>query len=229
MNSKSRVGYVFQLRWRKHRLFFGHEVSSSSVFDPSFHRRAHYLPHAKANSQDLMRARQPKPGPSFRGDSFKSSMQKLNTILRRDKSLRTQTCASFSLELLQEMQRELFNARSHELDVVYRKVGDTRRMAHESAEGLHAEQARVASIRGALSEKARDGACHEMVMWYVHHLSEKAREEIKQRLILPLLPEVQHEIPIASSEEEHADVHARYTAQASCAVCHVDPQTTVVV
>jgi len=203
--------------------FFGHEVRPAHAFNPAFHRRAHYLPHAKASHKDLMRARRPKPGRAFQGDSFASTMQKLNAILLREKGLRTQSCETFSLELLQEMQRELFNARTHELDAVYKSAEDTRRMAHDSAESLEGEQAKLAAIQSPrLLTKARDGACHEMVMWYIHHLSENAREEIKERLILPLLPEMQHEAEPASTAEQ-TEVHRRYTQQASCAVCHVDP------
>merc|ERR1712216_108259 len=105
----------------------------------------------------------------------------------------------------------------HELDAVYAGAGDTRRVAHDSAESLEGEQAMVSAIKTpGLLTKARDGACHEMVMWYIHHLSDQAREEIRQRLVLPLLPEIQHDSPVAEVGSEEADVHQRYTAQAGC-------------
>jgi hypothetical protein len=210
---------------------FGHDVQPSHTFDSAFHRRAHYLPHAKASARDLTRARRPTPGRAFQGDDFADTMQKLNKALLREKGLRTQKCESFSLEVLQEMQRELFNARTHQLDAVYANAGDTRRMAHDSVESLEGEQARVAGIKApSLLNKARDGACHEMVMWYIHHLSDTAREEIKQRLVLPLLPEMQHEeVAVAEKTAVADDVHRRYTAQASCAVCHVALPSSVVV
>merc|ERR1712072_1516075 len=137
-------------------------MGSADVFSPAFHRRAHYLPHSRANPKDLRRARQPKPSSSFRGNTFTETMQKLNDILVSEKGLKTQTCESFSLDDLQEMQRELFNARTHELDAVYKHAGDTRQMAHESTVALEREQAKIASIGDAgLQAKARDGACHE--------------------------------------------------------------------
>merc|ERR1719472_108891 len=96
-------------------------------------------------------------------------------------------------------------------------------MAHASMDSLRQEQAKYALIKTpSLLTKARDGACHEMVMWYIHHLSEKARGEIKERLVLPLLPEMPHE-DTDLEKGAHEDVHHRYTQQASCAVCHVDP------
>lgn len=206
------------------KAFFGHDVRPAHTFNPAFHRRAHYLTHAKATVKDLRRAKQPKPGRAFKGDTFTETMQKLNRALLGEKGLRTQKCDNFSLELLQEMQLELFNARTHELDTVYKKAGDTRGMAHATLEAMEGEQAKLKDLKSpSLLAKARDGACHEMVMWYVHHLSESAREEIKERLILPLLPEMQHETPAAASNTEDAHVHSRYDAQVSCAVCHVDP------
>lgn len=214
------------------KAFFGREVTSADAFSPAFHRRAHYLPHAKANPKDLRRARQPKPGSSFQGSTFAETMQKLNEILVKEKGLKTQACEDFSIEVLQEMQRELFNARTHELDAVYKNVGDTRRLSHDSVESLEGEQVKVAGIRDpSLQAKARDGACHEMVMWYIHHLSENARQEIKDKVILPLLPEVQHAGAASHGDADAVAVHDRYTQQASCAVCHVSlsSQTAVVV
>jgi hypothetical protein len=214
------------------KAYFGHEVRPAHAFTQAFHRRAHYLPHAKASARDLTRARRATPGSAFQGKDFVETMQKLNKVLLREKGLRAQTCEHFSLEFLQEMQRELFDARTHELDAVYAKAGDTRRMAHDSAESLEAEQAKLSAIKSpSLLKKARDGACHEMVMWYIHHLSDTAQEEIKQRLVLPLLPETQHEAGSESTAEAEK-VHRRYTAQASCAVCHVaipSEQSSVVV
>merc|ERR1712039_331660 len=209
--------------------FFGHEVTPDHTWSPHFHRRAHYLVHAKADGNDLRRARQPKPSSAFRGETFTKTMMQLNDILQKDSALRTQRCADFALDELHRMQTELFHARTHELDSIYEKASDTRKMSHHSLESLKAEQESTAAITDqALLAKARDGACHEMVMWYIHHLSESAREEIKSELVLPLLPEKQHEAPTTPSATE-ANAHDRYTAQASCAVCHVKPSSTVVV
>jgi len=208
---------------------FGHDMTSAHTFSPAFHRRAHYMLHGKASDNDLRRAQQPKPRSAFRGETFVKTMQQLNDILKREAGLRIQSCADFSLEVLHEMQTELFNARTHELDSVYQNMGDTRQMSHDSLESLKDEQAGVAAITDkAVLAKARDGACHEMVMWYIHHLSESARSDIKEQLVLPLLPEMQHEAPVAASASD-VKAHSRYTQQASCAVCHVSTSASVVV
>merc|ERR1719198_2492133 len=100
-------------------------------------------------------------------------------------------------------------------------------MAHNTMESLEGEQLRVEAIKsaGAL-RKFRDGACHELVMWYIHHLSESAREEVKERVVLPLLPAHQHDAP-NSDDVTEAQVHERYSEQVSCAICHVAPTTLV--
>lgn len=219
-------GFCIPVGLAEMKAFFGHSVDSSHTFSPDFQRRAHYLPHAKSTSNDLRRARQPKPSSGFRADTFANTMEKLNSMLLQEKGLRTQTCKNFSLELLHQMQIELFNARAPELDAIYQKAGDTRQMSHSSLASLKQEQANTASLTdAALLAKARDGACHEMVLWYTHHLTESARRDIKDQLILPLLPTLQHHEPASPSQEE-ANVHRRYTAQASCAICHVDPTKT---
>merc|ERR1711920_563758 len=204
---------------------FGHDVTAAHTFSPDFHRRAHYMAHAKASAKDLRRARQPKPSRAFKRDTFETTMQHLNNILRKDAGLRTQKCADFSLEVLHEMQVELFNARTHELDRVYQKAADTRQMSHNSLDSLRNEHQNMTAIKDpTMLAKARDGACHEMVMWYIHHLSESAREEIKSLLTLPLLPETKHEAPVEASDSQ-VEAHRRYEEKVSCGICHVNNLT----
>merc|ERR1712232_1254827 len=105
---------------------------------------------------------------------------------------------------------------------IYKEANDTRRIAHSSMEELKLEQAWRAQLPIGLADKAQAGLCHELVMWFVHHLSAPAREEVKKQVALPLLPEVLH-----SSEGTHK-VHQRYDEQVSCAICHVAPTTITV-
>merc|ERR1711918_67665 len=67
----------------------------------------------------------------------------------------------------------------------------------------------------------RDGLCHETVMWYVHHLPEATKEEVKRLISLPLLPETYHQ------NLTQAEAQERYQSQVSCAVCHVKLRTGV--
>mmetsp|Transcript_82693 Transcript_82693/g.157664 ORF Transcript_82693/g.157664 Transcript_82693/m.157664 type:complete len:509 (-) Transcript_82693:77-1603(-) len=212
--------------------FFGHHVTHEHIFSHDFHKRAHYLAHAKPSSHDLVRAKKPKPGKSFSGSHFAESMVKLNAILKLDKELQTQSCSNFTLTSLQQVQRMLFDARAPALASVYHDSDDKRRMAHSSSAALLAEQVQHAALekeRPDLFKKVRDGICHELVMWYVHHLSASAREEIKSRVVLPLLPDKLHSDPAASADNTTHEVHSRYKAQVSCAICHVNPSSEIVV
>lgn len=198
--------------------FFGYKPQHRHAHLPEFHHRAHFLPFAKPGVQDLMRAKQPKPGQGFTGATFAATMGILNDILKRETGLMTRMCQDFSLPELHAMQRLLFDARTLELDQVYQEVGDARRMAHGDARALLSEQAQVAVLDGEAMAMARDGACHEMVMWFIHHLSSSAREEIKGALVLPLLPEVRRERGGTSELDTR-----RYEQQVSCGLCHVAP------
>lgn len=205
--------------------FFGHSITKEHVFSHDFHRRAHYLAHAKPTVKDLSRAKQRKPGFAFLDKTFKRTMQKLNVFLLRERGLTTMPCSNFTADALHEAQRLLFDARTPDLNDVYSAVDDTRRMVHDNLEQLQAEQRNHLKLEAGhpeLAKKARDGACHEAVMWYIHHLTAQAKEEIKQRLVLPLLPEAQHDQPHVVDAKTQA-VHTRYTQQVSCAVCHVAP------
>jgi hypothetical protein len=214
----------------KAKEFFGKEVTRADVFSPSFHRRAHYLPHAEPSNTDLRRAKQAKPGPVFAGGNFMESMQVLNGVLRRS-AAKTRNCSAFSLAELHESRARLFAARAPQLDAVYRAAADTRGIAHVDAKSLaeeHEMNLALSASRPDLMTKLRDGACHETVMWFVHHLTESAREEIGNTIALPLLPEQQHHEP-EQDDAEAVDVHKRYNEQISCAICHVSVPSSIAV
>jgi len=149
-------------------------------------------------------------------------MEKLNDVLKSEEGLNTRECHDFSVESLQEIQKVLFAARTPELESVYSEAKDTRSMAHSSEAALVEEQKMHLELEGAELNKARDGVCHELVMWYVHHLSEDARQLVKSQVVLPLLPTARHE---ASGNEQ---VDLRYDQQVSCGVCHVAPTSVAV-
>jgi len=213
------------------REFFGHEVNVEHTFSAGFHQRAHYLPHARPSSLDLRRAKQAKPGRAFARDTFEESMQALNAVLSKVSGLQAKKCSEFSLPELHATQLALFNARAPALDAVYRNVSDTRLMAHATASSLQARHSMRASLtlsRPELAAKIHDGACHEAVMWYVHHLTETARNEIHSHIVLPLLPEHQHAQSDVISDTEAATTNAEYKQQVSCAICHVSVSNLVV-
>jgi len=202
--------------------FFGHEVRKEHLSSIDFISRGRFLPLAKANAQDLRRAAQRKPGRSFQGSTFQDTMRKLNVALARESNMKTKRCDNFTMQELHDIEQLLFDARTPQLNRIYKEAGDTRIMAHASLAELQVEQAWRSKLSSELAKKAQDGLCHELVMWFVHHLSAPAREEVKKQVVLPLLPDVQH-----TSSGEHK-VHQRYNEQVSCAICHVAPATITV-
>mmetsp|Transcript_27780 Transcript_27780/g.50743 ORF Transcript_27780/g.50743 Transcript_27780/m.50743 type:complete len:518 (-) Transcript_27780:83-1636(-) len=206
--------------------FFGHAVELAHVFSPEFQRRAHHLQHRTPSSPDLERARRPRPGAGLSGSTFTNAMQKLNAVLIGEAGLATDLCSNMSLNLLHETQRAIFDARAPAFDAVYQKAGDSRKIAQQSLEELmqvQSDRVRLVERRPELAAKAKDGLCHEVVMWFVHHLTESARADVRSRIVLPLLPEAQHS-PDASTKADDVQLHQQYTSQVSCAICHVAPQ-----
>jgi len=206
--------------------FFGHKVTTQHVFDPHFHRRAHAFPAHFQQSEakvapteaDLGRAKQVVPGAAFLGKDFGSAMNSLNQLLKATPALESRPCNDFTIEELHAVQRVLFEARNSQLQQVYTEASDTRSLAHHSTEELEVEQDAVMQMvqqRPEVMAMVRDGLCHETVMWYVHHLPEATKEEVKQLISLPLLPETYHH------NSTQAEAHERYQSQVSCAVCHV--------
>ncbi|CAJ1376801.1 unnamed protein product, partial [Effrenium voratum] len=199
--------------------FFGHPATQGHLFSGDFHRRARFLPHASPRQEDMRRARQKKPSSSFLGSSFSQAMEKLNAVLLSDPALQTKPCGYLTTSELHATQRLLFYARSSSLDAVYRAASDSRQMVHVSPKELLDEQEhfkRLEADNPEVAVIARDGACHEVVMWYIHHLTTDAREAVKPHLVLPLLPGHHHGSPTK-----------RYSSQVSCAVCHTAPEVVV--
>lgn len=157
-------------------------------------------------------------------------MQSLNRVLTNIDSLNVKNCSEFSLDELHATQLTLFNARSPALDKVYSGASDTRRMVHKhlaSMQNDHQQQVGEAE-QSDLASKVRDGVCHETVMWYVHHLTETARQEVHVHIVLPLLPEVKHANLAPDAEDAAQNVHERYNVQISCAICHVSAADDVI-
>lgn len=209
--------------------YLGHKVTRDHVFDPSFHARVHALPVHVAQrartptNHDLSRAAQKIPGAPYAGPDFPQAMGALNSVLKAEHGLETKACSEFSLKELHAVQRILFEARSPELQKVYNRSSDGRNMKHHSSDQLEAEQAAVQSLADShpeIADMVQDGVCHETVMWYVHHLSEATKAEVREIIVLPLLPETFHEKPSAVSVAS-LEGHGRYTSQVSCAICHV--------
>jgi len=185
--------------------------------------------HNQASSKDLKRARQKVPGAAYKGSDFSSMSQTLNKWLLKH-APNSRECDQWTVEELQKLQVELFQLRDQQLDHVYQGSKDNRRMPAELAEATKEweELNSLASQSPELARMHRDGHCHEAVMWYVHHLPEVIRSELKDKIALPLLSLTQHDLssspesavqPVALAAAKQR-VHKAYTYQVSCAACH---------
>jgi len=152
---------------------------------------------AYANS-DLKRARQNVPGEHVVGDDHIGMTVKLNKALRSAPDLTLKSCDEFAREELIELQRVLHKAREPSLELIYRETGDLgRRMGAfgkysddiQDLERFWSEEKAMLAKHPEMEQLVRDRKCHEVILWYVHHMSQTNQRELRKSLILPLLPE----------------------------------------
>jgi len=210
----------------KSKAALGHTPTAAHVFDSSFHQRAQSLledVHASAQAADLRRASTKVPRAAYKGHDFGSMGATLNRALQRMPGVeQTRPCADFSASELRDLLADaLYPAAAPALLQVYDGAADNRRRVERSAAELRARWTEVdAHARAAsLTDMHRDGLCHKAVMWFVHHLPADARASIGPRLVLPLLPVEQHDVP-AEGSHSAATVYAEYSNSTSCAACH---------
>merc|ERR1719232_2277449 len=140
----------------------------------------------------------------------------MNAVLLKDLH-RSKSCDMYDHETLNDIARQLYSVRSLELDDLYSEKGDNRALHFsdfEYKEHLWVGES-LAHHRGSLAWNAtRDGKCAELVMWYIHHLSESTRKVLSQSdtFQLPLMP-----VQVA---EPHVRSH-EYAKQILCTDCHV--------
>lgn len=185
-----------------------------------------YTGPSTAAASDLKRARSKVPRAEYVGSDFQDMSSQLNSWLLKH-APNSRECDEWTVDELQHLQMTILQLRDPELDEIYQSSQDNRRLrmpvelAKEWAElnTLAAQDPELARIR-------RDGHCHEAVMWYVHHLPEHMKSELKDKLSLPLLSYNHHSTPDAS----HPVLKA-YEEQVTCQSCHakVFPDDSTVV
>jgi len=172
---------------------------------------------------DLRRARTKVPRSTHKGDGFKSMTEKLNSIVSQYGN--TKECAEWTAEELQRFQLIMLLLKSPELDEVYQGGSDRRAMRGDEHEhGARWEEliTLARKLGGQHEEMHRDGHCHEAVMWFAHHIPENLRQDIAQRMAVPLLPYERHAAPGFSASADEHRIHDEYLAQVTCQDCHQD-------
>merc|ERR1712147_491409 len=173
----------------------------------------------KAHASDLKRAKSKVPRDEFKGNDFESMSATLNEYLLRH-APNSKDCDLWTVEELQELQLSLLMLRDTQLNDVYHDMND-RRKIEQDVEKLVAEWEdlnRKAAVDPDLAKAHRDGHCHEAVMWYVHHLPQDMKDLLKDKISLPLLTSMRHDLKESALHGER--VHRAYEEKVSCASCH---------
>jgi len=173
---------------------------------------------------DRARAENWFPRPSYKGDTLSEASTVLNTHLRNTPRLLTRPCEQYTLKQLDAIQTQLFNKRAPDLINIYDHARDPRRPRLSSLEEhqeLWAKMRQTVTSQPELHNMLRDGRCRETVMWYTHHLTETGKEQIRGKLMLPLLPTQLHHQPDDSASEATHWAYSQYSSMVTCNQCHL--------
>eukprot|EP00435_Cladocopium_sp_Y103_P040150 s1132_g10.t2 len=152
---------------------------------------------APVGLKDVQRAKTKKPGVDYRGHSQTAMSKKLNDHLIRaeeSSSSRTLPCEKWSLSELQSFMARVAEHRSHELQLIYKSTMDRRSIRSESLPEFQSQWQRFNQLvdkHPHLHAPQKEAHCREAVMWWVHHLAEEKRQELRSwpNFSVPLLPE----------------------------------------
>jgi len=130
---------------------------------------------------------------------------------------------------LQQKSRFLYDFADATLLQVYAEAKDNRRQVYSNSSEMHADFSRLNNLvhgRDELHDVLRDGLCHRVVMWFVHHLPATKQSELaKLGFELPLLPLADHSrrpAPRVLADDSAAKaVHSAYKSSITCQKCHV--------
>ena len=135
-----------------------------------------------ASESDIVRAATKCPRAEYKGKSSLADANRvLNMHLTEMEHLSTRACETFSASALQEISRVLYGVADPALLEVYEETKDNRRQVYGSADEMQKDYVRLnelVSERAPLHDVLRDGLCHRVVMWFVHHLPVAKQIEI---------------------------------------------------
>jgi hypothetical protein len=173
---------------------------------------------------DLQRARTKVPRNDYRADHSYRMGKVLNEHVMRSAG-KTQACHEWSPAELQELQTKLHSLKEDAHNNIYAGSQDTRAVRFASLQEYQSHWAEMNQLVEAegnpfLVEMQRDGHCLEVVMWWVHHLSEKTRNEM-HHFVLPSLPLVHWREPVAEEGPAALKLYkAHYNPSSTCLACH---------
>lgn len=166
----------------------------------------------QVENSDLIRAQTKIPGPAYKGSTFAQMSHTLNKHLytmgaSSPVKFNVVPCSSLELLELYEIQTAIWSSMNPVFQDIYEAKQDNRWLRVRSLEELKRTMDHEVNQLGALTgdqtdfnqfyNMTRDGKCHETVMWYIHHLSKSAKQEIARKFpdfAIPDLPSVRHDV-----------------------------------
>jgi len=171
---------------------------------------------------DLERARTKVPRDDFKGIDRYNIGKQLNRHLVKS-HVNHKACSKFSVDELQDLQELLHSHRESVHDEIYQGVSDTRSLRFGSLEEYktHWEEMNGhAATHSAIAEMQRDGHCLEIVMWWIHHVSDATRKQLAH-LTVPLMPTQHWREPTEEEGLSAAAVYQKaYNPSSTCLACH---------
>ena len=188
---------------------------------------------------DMMRARNKYPGRDYLGSDGNDMVNKLNKHLLSINDLKTKDCKVFDINELNEIGLILWNNIDDDFkfNEIYKEMGDTRRLRYDNMEHMKDiwnNEILMINNDTSLLDEWRNNKCREMVMIYVHHLSEDNKRNVHNNMefVLPLLPKenekdddeikrIPKKLDSLAREIHGFDVNANNLT--ACYECHVKP------
>jgi hypothetical protein len=171
---------------------------------------------------DLERVRTKVPRAEYKADHHHRIGKVLNGHLEKAHP-NTKNCNKFTAKELQKLQAELHAHMDDTHNEIYSSVQDTRALRFESLEAYKAhwnEMNDHAATHHLVEEMQRDGHCLDVVMWWVHHLSEAKRQELSH-LVIPKMPVQRWREPIPEEGVAASAVYgSSYNPSSTCLACH---------
>jgi len=183
-----------------------------------------------ASREDLRRARIQKPGDRYRGDGQEALSRVLNAALAKSEGGLVRECANWTAPELQRFMARILERRHPELNALYHRVADRRRLQRASLEEYqqHWERANGVTDRSPhLHKPLRDSHCRQAVMMWTHHITEETRNALRSEgHEVPMLPEEEKAPCHAAADDEHEQAVCEAVEQEnSCDWCHSEQST----
>lgn len=147
--------------------------------------------------------------------------RRLNEHLKRHPGIDVSPCELFSTTELRELLREMLPRVSPALRAIYDPIADGRRVVYDTVADLEADWAELSLGSPRAADRdiwVRDGHCHEVVLWYVHHLDSVEQARVRAAFTLPLLPVADHR---AATDDSGDAVGRFYNSKVTCQDCHI--------